>query len=128
MKEPKSTEEAKEWLGGLADYLEKVPNASSRLVFASSAIRGYLSGEQKSLNHAFGLVRPIGRQKRRSKHFELALKVFDERLNGESWKSICDKHSFDDERELRRILKRCHDDVIDEYSNKLWEGLMKDGL
>ena len=128
MKVPESTKEAREWLEALADYLEKVPNASSRLDFASNAIRQYLNGEQKSLNHAFGLVRSVGGQKRRSKHFELALKVFDERLKGKSWNTICDEQSIDDERELRRILDRCHDDIIDEYSNKLWDGLMKDGL
>jgi len=61
MENPKSTEEAREWLEDLADYLEKVPYASSRLVFASNAIRGYLGGKQPTLNHAFGLVRSPGR-------------------------------------------------------------------
>mgnify|MGYP001825169316 FL=1 len=61
MKKPESTEEAKEWLEELANYLEKVPYASSRLVFASNAIRRYLDGEQPTLNHAFGVVQPGGR-------------------------------------------------------------------
>ena len=128
MQKPKSTEEAREWLGDLAGYLEKTPYASSRLVFASYAIRGYLGGEQPTLNHAFGLVQPAGRRKRKSKHFELARDVFNERLNGKPWKTICDERSIEDERELRRIVDRCHDDIIDEISNKINEDLIKEGL
>ena len=141
MKKPESVDEAKEWMKELADYLDKVPYASSRLVFGSNAIRGYLNGTQTSLDHAFGLIPSAGRKKRKSKHFDLALEVFEKRLNGKKWDIICDEltsadtKSIDDvsklrndPNELQRLLKRCHDEIMDEYSNKVWEKIMEDGL
>lgn len=141
MKKPKSVDEAKIWLEELADYLEGVPNASSRLVYGANAIRDFLNGTQPSLDHAFGLMLSAGRKKRKSKHFDLALEVFKKKLDGKSWDKICDEltsadtKSIDDvsklrndPNELRRLLKRCHDDIMDEYSNKVWEKIMEDDL
>jgi len=128
MKKPESINEAKEWLKELADYLDGIPNASSRLKFASHAIREHLNGEKESLDHAFGLVRTIGGQKRTSKNLELALSASRKRRKGVPWKKICDELDFYDERELRRIVEQNHVEIIEEISGEIIDEILKEGL
>ena len=128
MRKPESVDEAKEWLKEVADYLEKVPHASSRLLFASNAIRSYLNGESKSLNHAFRLVRSSGGQKRTSKNRELALVASKKRRNGMPWKKICDELNFYDERELRRIVEQNHAEIIEIVSKEIMDEIMDEGV
>ena len=124
---PATKDEAKEWLHDVAAYLAKIPNASNRFVFASKAINSYLDSEAKSLDHAFGLISPAGRKKRKSKHFDLAREVFAKKyFDGMSWKEICDEYQVADERELRRKVKNCRDDIFSYYSDRIWDMMKED--
>ena len=124
MKKPESVDEAKEWLKELADYLGKVPYASSRLLFASSSIREYLSGENNSLDDAFGLD---GRKKKRiSKNRGLALQAFEMRRNGMTWEGICDELNFYDSRELRRIVKKNMSEINDLLSDEIMKEFIEE--
>lgn len=124
MKKPESVDEAKECLKELADYLDKVPYASSRLLFTSNAIRVYLSGEKNSLDDAFGLD---GRKKKRiSKNRELALQAFEMRRNGMTWEKICDDLDFYDSRELRRIVKKNMSEINDLLSDEIMKEFIEE--
>ena len=119
MKKPKSVDEAKVWLKELADYLDGVPNASSRLVYGANAIRDYLNGKEKNLDNAFGVVRSVGGQERISKNRELALVAFEKRRNGMTWEKICDDLDFYDSRELRRIVSQNMSEINELISDEI---------
>lgn len=125
MKKPASIEDAREWLQGVADFLDRVPYASSRLAFAANAIRNFLNGTQPSLDHAFGLVRSRGAQKRDSMHRAAVTRAIEMRLEGKTWKRICNELPFDDERELRRMCVKSFAEVM---GNMLAAELKADGL
>ena len=124
MKKPKSVDEAKIWLEELADYLEGVPNASSRLVYGANAIRDYLNDDKKSLDKAFGLKT---RKKHISKHHELVLSAFEMKRNGMTWEKICDELDFYDPRELRRIVTNNMSEINDLLSNEIIEEFLEEG-
>lgn len=107
MKEPESIDEAKEWLADLAGFLGKQYSRP----FASNAIQSYLNGSAPSLDHAFGLVRSRGAQKRDSKHRDTVTRAIGMRLEGKTWKRICDELPFYDERELRRMCVKFFTEV-----------------
>lgn len=107
MIEPETIDEAKELLEDLAVFLGKHYSRP----FASNAIQSYLNGNAPSLDHAFGLVRPRGAQKRDSKHRDKVTTAIKMRLDDKTWKEICDSLSFEDERELRRMCKKCFVEV-----------------
>jgi hypothetical protein len=121
MIKPETIDEAKELLADLAVFLDKHYSRP----FASNAIQSYLNGTAPSLDHAFGLVRSRGAQKRDSMHRNAVIRAIDMRLEGKTWKRICNELPFDDERELRRMCVKSFAEVA---SNMLAAELKADSL
>jgi hypothetical protein len=103
-----------------------IPTISFDLIdYVADGIERYLKGEAPSLDAAFRL-KARGRPKtnlRKGKHFELAKKVFGERIRGKSWERICKEINYNDPRELKRIEKRYRNVVIEDYGRKIAENI-----
>ncbi|MDF0495385.1 hypothetical protein [Bradyrhizobium yuanmingense] len=82
------------------------PAEAELIVRAACAFEEVLSGTP--MDEAFGRKRSRGRPKagKPGKHFELAKRATEMRLDGQSWRAVCDHLDFPDQRELQRIVER----------------------
>ena len=129
---PISKAEARNRLATIGDrlsaYISQDPFPSEHVIFAERAIRELLEGKHPSLDHALGLVNPVGKPKQPpGKHIALAKEVFYRR-EGEpllknckpmTWGRICEELKFTDERKLRAIYERNLPHVVKYFSDKL---------
>lgn len=121
-------EEVRDKLSQFAEELEGLSFPTSPISlelagFVASSIRSYLSGDQKSLDAAFGLGKKRGAPGDQEKRRNIAKDVFLMKLEGNSWKQIADTLSeqgcdVSDERTLRRYLDEYLNDLMSEEVNK----------
>jgi hypothetical protein len=116
------SDDARETLAALVRHLRRelrqsrnglcVQDRPYPVVFAVTAIQGFLDGGYPSLDAAFGIAPPKrGRPKAafrwNAAHFKAAEEALYMRIRGMSWIAIAKKMNWiSDERELRRIYKR----------------------
>lgn len=76
------------------------------IVRTAQAFEAVLAGT--AIDIAFGRRRAKGRPKaeKPGKHFDVAKQATEMRMDGKSWKAVCDKLEFPDQRELQRIVER----------------------
>jgi hypothetical protein len=117
----KDNDDIKAALKTAANYLAKTPYASKDLMFVSGAIEKYLSGEQPTLDHAFGLKKGRGQYKRQydEKLLEKVRDAVKEVLEQKKpWKTICELKGYDTN-DFQPIFDRYMPLVIESMADKI---------
>lgn len=141
------TAKARDRLGRLAAELralvgegERLQNGGPQLsryalaADAANAIEGYLAGSHKSLDHAFGLVAPVGRGRktadelsgRELKNYEIAKEIFWLRWSGKTFDEI-DQH-FDPDGGAPDWKRRERERVFYQYEDRIVAELISSGV
>lgn len=122
-----ASDDARDALQTTADFLSKVPFASTHLLFVATAFRGYLDGTYDSMDKALGLRLGVGKHERpeNSAHAEMICRAFHEHINGKPFRTIAELAGYD-EKEFRRLFNRYKYHAIERLADRLAKELGDD--